>query len=660
MRIVKTLASKNKLFEGDVNESFLESLKAGIKPENDLNFIDFSNTHIIIPRESGSRFYGKFSTDYSPHVEEVMRALDIDSPYIRVAVQGCAQSWKTQTALNFLLYLVNSHPKNVLYLSPSGTLQKRLINRLDKFIVNNSCVNKRFANPGTRSSSEQNNSSLKSFKAGTLFLGSANSPNSLSEVPAPYVFMDEIDRYEDDVAGEGDPITLAEKRATSFGKNVKFYLFSTPTLETTSKINRAFKKGTKQTPLAECIHCSSSFPIEFEDLKIDDEANAYVACPDCGGIHYEYDKPKMFANGLWTKPSIEFDGETASFRFPATFLPYGSVSWQTLIFEHREAINTFEEKGTDGLLRAFLNTRMALTYSEENTTLTSQKIIDDSDSYEIGIAPLKTSYIVNVVDTQDNRFVCLSVGFAHGLECFVFDHAIIHGSPDDFETQKNLHLHLTRDIQHESGVMLKADINFIDSGGHFTKHIYSFCYKNRKSKFIPIKGSSKLDADPIDRATKIKIEGSSATVMLYLLGINRIKDYLYQKIKNKPATGKIHFTNNLSNDFFEELVSEYKTVQVKNGKPVSRWIKKQGMNNESWDLLTYAMACAYHLGIHRMTENFVAKRRKKLKLDTIQEVIEEIEEREEIPEIKEEEIKQQPQKKSRIRRRQGSIFNSIW
>jgi phage terminase large subunit GpA-like protein len=53
----------------------------------------------------------------------------------------------------------------------------------------------------------------KEFPGGILVLTGANSAVGLRSMTARFLFLDEVDAYPGDVAGEGDPIALAEARA---------------------------------------------------------------------------------------------------------------------------------------------------------------------------------------------------------------------------------------------------------------------------------------------------------------------------------------------------------------------------------------------------------------------------------------------------------------
>ena len=49
-------------------------------------------------------------------------------------------------------------------------------------------------------------------------------------MPARFLFLDEVDAYDDDVDGEGSPINLAIKRTATFSRNRKVLMVSTPNI----------------------------------------------------------------------------------------------------------------------------------------------------------------------------------------------------------------------------------------------------------------------------------------------------------------------------------------------------------------------------------------------------------------------------------------------
>ena len=69
-----------------------------------------------------------------------------------------------------------------------------------------------------RSRDSGNTTLLKDFPGGVLRFAGANSAASLASMPVKYLFLDEVDRFPQEVEDEGDPITLAVRRTSTFAK----------------------------------------------------------------------------------------------------------------------------------------------------------------------------------------------------------------------------------------------------------------------------------------------------------------------------------------------------------------------------------------------------------------------------------------------------------
>ncbi len=674
MRLITKLKSIEipESFNLDDVDFVLKAIEDGISPDPDLSFLDFCDTHCIVPKSTGASRYGKYSSDFTPHAKEIIRALDISNKCRRVVAKISSQMFKTQISLNWMTYIVAQHPANIIMLQPTGTLHKRIVNRIQKIISDTSRIKNLFAPPNSKT--EINNASIKNFSGGGLFLGSAGSASNLSELPAKYAICDEVSRYVNNVDGEGDVIKLVEGRQTTF-IDAKSYYFSSPTILGECKISELYEKGTKRKALARCIHCDTAQELIFENFKQDEHGEAYYPCQSCGGIHYEKDKTEMFSEGLYSEP-LESDGETESFECSTLFAPYGSISWTKLYNEYIAAKKDIDEKADSNLMITFYNIRLARAWTNETQTTTTDKLIERSEDYEIGIAQEKVTFLTAAVDTQSNRFEVAVYGWSYGMEGWLVDYKIIYGSPDDAATKSLLLEYLTKSFKHESGKYLKIKCTFIDSGGHFTTDIYDFCRRNKSRNIFAIKGSSAKTYKIIKNANYIDYNFQGKNIQkglkLFHIGTDVAKDHIFSKLHKSKGYGAIHFTKKLPIEFFDGILSEYRDVKIKNGRKVTYWIKKTNVANEPLDLLVYNIAAATHLQIDRMTEIDVMKYRKKNGLeDTIDCSIEENDNEDELLETINNELSEETEetkeyinsevisKKKKYRLKAGSGFNNI-
>lgn len=581
----------------------LLAIRDGIRPDLDLAVDEWADKFMVIPKSTGSNEYGRYKTSRTPHAKEIMRALSDRHPCKRVVCKVASQMFKTQIALNWFASTVHQSPSNFLWLMPTGKLHKRIVARIDKTIAAVEVVRTRVAKPKSRGA--LNNMDTKEYVGGALFIATAGSAANLSEVPARRVAFDEVDRAEVDVDGEGDPVALAEKRQTTFAHNRKSYYYSSPTIEGESKIDSLFEMGTQREALAECIHCGHAQKLQFDRLVLsDDGKTAMYPCEECGGIHVESDKQRMFANGLWSDP-VGGDGETESFTANALFLPYGWSSWRDLMREHESASELFD-KGLEERIIVFYNTRLARSWKRTTDVASYQALRDRAENYKLRTAPESVLFLTAGVDTQDNRLAVQIVGWGTHLKAWVIDYVELPGDPANDEVWDVLTKLLNTPIQHVSGHNLPVVATAIDIGGHRGEAVKNYVRSRKINCPIAIFGATRINAQPMSKGSLQDVNWKGRLdkkgVMIHSVGTIEIKHVLYSRLSNDaakdPCDRMLHFSDQLTDDYFAGIVSESYNRQKR------RYEKKPGVRNEPLDTLVYAYAALHHSSIraHRYSE----------------------------------------------------------
>lgn len=590
--------------------AILEAFMEGVKPDPDMPIDEWADEFMYIPKDSGANEYGKYRTDRTPHARKVMQALSPSHPAKRVVCMVASQMFKTQVALNFLCATIHQQPANVLWLMPTGKLAKRIGKRIDKTLAAVPALEGRVAD--ARSRDAANNQDTKDFQGGTLYIATAGSAANLAEVPARYLIYDEIDRSESNVDKEGSPASMAEARQTTFEHNRKSYFPSSPTIDGESTIQGLFQQGTRHEALAECVHCGTLQPLVFEKLQMMDAGEAAYPCQSCGLLHFEADKPRMFARGEWSE-GVPGDGETVSFSASQMFLPYGWTSWTSLMKLYAAAAEKLAE-GSDELMIAFYNTRLARVWKRDAERTKAQDLRDRVESYKLGTVPAPACVVTGAVDTQNDRLEFKAMAWGEGMESWVVDYQVIHGSPDEDATWQALDKLLQQRYRHQQGQMLPISAVFVDSGGSATQEVYDFTRTRRNRHIHPIKGHSRpnrpiLPGKPSLVDLNIRGRLERLGVKLWLIGVDTAKDWLLPRWSKKSGPGAIHFSEDLPRkknetdppDYFDQLTSEFKTGGYKRGHRVTWWEKKPGDRNEALDLAVYNLACAHYLGLHKRT-----------------------------------------------------------
>ena len=299
----------------------------GLQPDPLLWVDEWADTFMRIARGNGAE-YGPYRTDRTPYAREVMRCLSPTHPCRRVVAKVASQLFKTQVGINWLGAVIHQAPGNALVLLPTDKLAKRVSARISKTIDEVPELARRVAKPRSRDS--RNTMDVKEFDGGTLYVTTAGSAANLAEVPARFIYGDEVDRWDVDVDGEGSPLELAETRASTFGRNAKYYYTSSPTEEGASAIEDLFARSDQREYQVPCPHCAEPQVLIWERMRWDAElARAWYVCSYCGAEIEEHQKPAMLAAGTWV-PTAPGDGETVGFHLSALYAPLGWTSWLAL------------------------------------------------------------------------------------------------------------------------------------------------------------------------------------------------------------------------------------------------------------------------------------------------------------------------------------------
>jgi len=114
-------------------------------------------------------------------------------------------------------------------------------------------------------------------EAGSFYFAAATTPDSFRGKPAAFIYLDEIATYPDDIGGEGDIISLAMSRKSTFSNIGKIFAFSTPTTKDTVLEDLYNKASKKYIYTVKCLHCNHLFSPTIKNLGEDES----FVCPKC-------------------------------------------------------------------------------------------------------------------------------------------------------------------------------------------------------------------------------------------------------------------------------------------------------------------------------------------------------------------------------------------
>jgi phage terminase large subunit GpA-like protein len=578
------------------------AIARGLQPDPNMTVDEWSDLHMVIPKESGANEAGKYRTDRTPHAREVMRALSDKHWCKTVALMGASQMLKTQVGLNWFCSTVHQSPANFLWILPTGKLAKRTSARVSKTIAAVPEVRDRVAPPRSRDS--VNTLDTKEYIGGSLHIVTAGAAANLSEIPARRVLFDEVDRANANVNGEGDPVQLAKARQTSFERNRKSYFPSSPTITGQSIIENLYLQGTRQEALADCVHCGHEQPLVFERLDDDGAGQAIYPCSACGAVMYETDKNRMFARGAWSA-GVPGDGETVSFTISAMFAPYGWLTWIALLREYRAARAKLDE-GSEELMIVFYNTRLARCWERKKEQTKATELKARAGGYKLGTVPMKGLILTGAVDTQNDRLELKVVAWGEGMEDWIIDYQIVWGSPTEQATWDKLDVLLKGKYRHAGGRELGIAATFIDSGGSHTNEVYNFTRTRQHRHIYAVKGASTSNKPVLAvKPTLVDVNWMGKVMphgaKMWLIGTDTAKDYLASRYHLADGPGATHFPAGLPDDYYDQLTAEFSVIVYKRGRKVRVWQKKKSDRNEAGDLMVYNLAAAHYLGLHKKT-----------------------------------------------------------
>jgi phage terminase large subunit GpA-like protein len=241
-------------------EGFLE----GLRPEQPLTVSEWADRYRKLSSKASAE-PGPWRTDRTPYLREPMDCLSTESAVQRVVMMFAAQTGKTEAGSNWLGYVIDHAPGPMLCVQPTIEMAKRLSKqRLESMITETPVLSAKIAPARSRDSG--NTMFSKEFSGGIMLMAGANSATGLRSAPCRYLFCDEVDAFPADVDGEGDPVSLAERRTTTFARR-KILLTSTPTVKDFSRIEAEYERSDQRRFYVPCPSCGAMEWLKWGQLK---------------------------------------------------------------------------------------------------------------------------------------------------------------------------------------------------------------------------------------------------------------------------------------------------------------------------------------------------------------------------------------------------------
>ena len=558
------------------------AIQDALTPEPVLLVSEWADRHRILPAK-GSAEPGPWRTSRTPYLRAIMDALATGSPYHTVVFAKGSQIGASEAGNNWLSYAIHHAPAPMLLVQPTVEMVKRMSKqRIQPMIDATPVLSERIA--PSRARDAGNTLFVKDFPGGMLVMTGANSATGLRSMPARYLFLDEVDAYPGDVEGEGDPVELAIARTSTFKRNRKIYLCSTPTITGISRIWAAFERTDQRYYHVPCPECGTKQIIKWERIVWEEgkPETASLACSDCGTLIHERHKAWMLEHGEWIATATATPG-VIGFHLSSLYSPPGWYSWSDAAREFLAA-KDFPER-----LKSFINTKIGECWEDrDGETADTATLATRKQTWEA--VPGDVLVLTAGIDVQDNRLEATLVGWSYGQRSYVLGHHVLWGPPGEEQVWLDLddwlrNIHTTQD-----GRTLKLRAACIDSGGHHTQSAYDFCKIRHARKIWAIKGRPGPHPAWPPKQTKSRTHRGGR---VFVIGVDTIKDSLRAAFAvNDPTLPRyIAFSEDLHEDYFEQLCAERRVIKRNTRGGAERiWKRVSGVRNEALDCLVYATA----------------------------------------------------------------------
>jgi phage terminase large subunit GpA-like protein len=591
------------------------AMKKCLSPPPRLNLVEWADTYRYLPDNSAEA--GRWKTDRVHAVRQPM--MSVSDPEVQeITVMSCIQFMKTELMLNTALFYMHQEPSPIMYVAPKKeTAEAWSKERLVKSVNCTPVVSDIFTN---NRRGEGNTITQKQFAGGQISIVSARNPTDLAMRACRIMLFDECDKYpinvgagEQSSGGEGDPITVAWGRATTYGRRAKKITACSPTVQGKSRIEQEYKNSNMSVYIQPCPHCQHEKVLTWIDVLIprDDKKNfvhkdAKISCSECGVLWTESDRHHSIRNGFWlaTKPEITWHH---GYKVSSLASPFTPVT--ILAKEFSDAQNNPEK------LKAFYNTRMAEVWREVGEQPDWERLYERRENYSMEFIPDGGLLITCGIDVQKDHLYYEIMAWGRKKESWSLDVGVIDGNIESEETKEKLSEFLDQLLVNSKGVNVPIMKTCIDSG-YNTNEVYSFCRGHGSASVVPVKGEDNL-MTPIGTPTMVDVTVSgkrmSRGMQLWKVGSSVIKEQIYRWLNSKKPTdedlkngrtyptGYCHYPQ-WDEEYFKQLTAEVYTKKTDNRGFFKFIWEKLRKDNHFLDCRVYNRAASAMLQIDRMTE----------------------------------------------------------
>lgn len=538
-----------------------------------------------------------------------------------------AQMGKTAGLLNVIGHTLDDSPAPVIYVGPTRSNVDSVIEPQVTAMLKSA--------PSLWAVTDQSRDAKKLAKTVngvSLRLAWAGSPTELASQSAKIVLIDEVDRMEP-IAGEGDPVTLAEGRNANYsgGRSI---ITSTPTEgnvdvekhpvtgvehwkvakpeDVPSHIWNLWQEGTRFEWAVPCPHCAEHFIPRFRHLWWPEKATPRIAaretqlvCPACAAQIDDSNREAMNAAGVFLAPGQKVengqlvgkppDSDTASFWVSGLMSPWRS--WGQRAADWIRA----NSSGDQERIRGIINLGFGEPYAFKGEALPVEAVRECIGQYKLGELPEGVKSLTCGVDVQKRRLVYAVRGWGYAMESWLIEAGEIWGETENPAVWAQLGELLDRKFGEKTIRRMGIDSGYRPGDKFRTPDnmVYEFCMQHR-ARAVPTKGRDRLSKPLVPSQIDVTFRGKTIPNGLTLWHIDSdfFKSWLMSRLSwPVDQAGRYWVPTNVTEDYCLQITAESRVAKP-SGAAV--WIKVRA-ENHYLDCEAINVAMAQSLGYHRRT-----------------------------------------------------------
>lgn len=595
-------------------ERALERGLAAWRVQDPMTLEEWSRAHFYLSAESS---YVEQSWTPWPFQRAIMAVISNDD-VAEVSLMKSARVGYTKILLAAIGYNAEHRRRNQCIWQPTDDDAEDFVkSELDPMLRDVTTMRNVF--PAYLQRHKDNTLQQKKFIGSLLRVKGGKAAKNYRRISIDWAALDELDAFDSDIEKEGAPDALAAKRleGATFPKLVAG---STPKLKGFSLIDRRYQQADERfTFQIACPQCDQHQALSWggkdepHGIKFERDAtgalqHVFHMCPHCTYPLTQAEYLTAAEQGVWINEHADIhlldDGRfvtPAGQPLPAprhvalhVWTAYSpAVAWSQIVREFLEAYAK-QQEGDDTKMKAWTNTTQGRTWEGEIERTEADELVNRAEPFPLKHMPRGCLLLLCGMDTQDNRIEAGVWGLGRGGETWTIDHRVFFGNPAQQAVWDEAEAFLrTAEYSHACGRPQRIFATGIDSGGHHADAVYAFAHRLRGIRVHAVKGVSQGERSIENGNTRVgyrwngKIEKHGP--VLWHVGTNLAKDRFQARLEvPTQGPGYVHFSAELSLEWFKQLAGEVRATQHMRGGTQSRWTPSR-KRIEVKDCLTYAI-----------------------------------------------------------------------